>query len=101
MLYDAYQAQSDLLAPLRAWAAMTKSAFGDTQLGPMTNYFFKSIAAAAELATRAHLNHQRPDYEIAEAEVEGRIVPVFEEEALDTPFGTLSARKPICRSPVC
>jgi len=89
MLYDAYQAQSDLLAPLRALADMTKSALGDTQFGPAANYFFKSIAASAELASRAHLNHQRPDYEIDEALVEGRTVPVFEETTLDTPFGNL------------
>jgi polyhydroxyalkanoate depolymerase len=89
MLYDAYLAQSDLLAPFRALADATRAAFGDTQLGPAANSFFKGLAAGAEIAARAHLHHERPDYDILNAEVEGRAVPVFEEAALDTPFGTL------------
>jgi len=47
MLYDAYQAQSDFLAPLRALAGMTKTMLGDTQFGPGANYFFKGLAAGA------------------------------------------------------
>jgi poly(3-hydroxybutyrate) depolymerase len=89
MLYDAYVAQSDFMAPFQALADAASDAFGDTQLGPAANYFFKGLAAGAEIASRAHLNHERPDYDILEAEVEGRIVPVFEEVALDTPFGNL------------
>jgi polyhydroxyalkanoate depolymerase len=89
MLYDAYLAQSDLLAPLKALADMTRSAFGDTQLGPAANYFFKGIAAGAEIASRTGLSHERPDYAIKEALVEGRTVPVYEEKALDTAFGNL------------
>jgi poly(3-hydroxybutyrate) depolymerase len=89
MLYDAYQAQSDLLAPLRAIATITQAAFGETQMGPAFNYFFKGIAAGAEIASRAQLSHDRPPYEIREALVEGRTVPVLEEKALESPFGTL------------
>jgi poly(3-hydroxybutyrate) depolymerase len=89
MLYDAYQAQSDLLAPLRAIADITRTAFGDTQMGPAFNYFFKGIAAGAEIASRAHLSHERPAYDIAEILVEGRAVPVHEEKAFESPFGSL------------
>jgi polyhydroxyalkanoate depolymerase len=89
MLYDAYQAQSDFLAPLRALAGMTKAMLDDTQFGPAANYFLKGIAAGAEIASRAQLGHERPGYEIADTLVEGRIVPVTEEIALDTPFGNL------------
>ncbi len=89
MLYDAYQAQSDLLAPLRLLAGMTSNALGDTQWGPAANYFFKGMAAGAQIASRAHLNHERPDYDILEAKVEGRTVAVIEEIDLDTPFGNL------------
>ena len=56
MLYDAYQAQSDLLAPLRAWAGLTNALFRDTYAGPRANFVFKSISAAAEIVNRAHLN---------------------------------------------
>jgi polyhydroxyalkanoate depolymerase len=89
MLYDAYEAQAELLAPLRAIAGITRSAFGDIKMGPAFNYFFQGISAGAEIACRAALSHERPPYDIAEAEVDGRRVPVFEETALDTPFDTL------------
>ena len=89
MLYDAYQAQSDYLAPMRALADLTRSILGNTQMGPTTNTFFKGMAAGAEIAARARLTHERPDYEIFDALVDGRSVPVLEENSLDTPFGNL------------
>ncbi|MBL6936421.1 MAG: polyhydroxyalkanoate depolymerase [Alphaproteobacteria bacterium] len=89
MLYDAYQAQSDLLAPVRAWAGLTSSLFRETCAGPTSNYIFKSISAAAEIVNRAQLIHDRPDYGIDTVTCEGRVVPVREEAALTTPFGTL------------
>jgi len=89
MLYDAYQAQSDLLAPLRAWAGLTSAIFRNTSAGPSANYILKSISAAAEVLNRAQLIHERPSYEIESIEVEGREVPVTEVAALETPFATL------------
>jgi len=89
MLYDAYQAQSDLLAPLRAWAGLTSALFADTYAGPRANYIFKSIAAGAEILNRAHLIHDRPSFEIDAVEIGGRTVPVSEEKVLETPFATL------------
>jgi polyhydroxyalkanoate depolymerase len=89
MLYDAYQAQSDLLAPLRAWAGLTSSIFRDTCAGPSANYILKSISAGAEILNRAQLIHRRPDYEIDSVTVEGREVAVSEVAELTTPFGTL------------
>jgi polyhydroxyalkanoate depolymerase len=89
MLYDAYQAQSDLLAPLRAWAGLTSSLFRQTCAGPTSNYWFKSVSAAAEILNRAHLIHDRPSYEIDTVVSEGREVPVREEIVLSTPFANL------------
>ena len=89
MLYDAYQAQADLLAPLRAWAGLTSALYRDTYAGPRANYIFKSIAAAAEIVNRAHLIHERPSFEIDSVEISGQTVPVSEEKILDTPFATL------------
>ena len=89
MMYDAYQAQADFLAPLRSLAGLTSAMFGDTQLGPAANAFCLGISAGAGIFSRGGLNHQRPDYEIADAMVDGRMVPVFEEPVLDTPFGNL------------
>jgi polyhydroxyalkanoate depolymerase len=89
MLYDAYQAQQDFFAPLRAGADLVRAAFGDTSLGPAANYMFRSIAAGAEIASRTHLIHDRPDYGITSVNVAGQPVDVTEEVALALPFGNL------------
>jgi poly(3-hydroxybutyrate) depolymerase len=89
MLYDAYQAQQDLLAPMRAGADLFKSAFGDTRLGPAANYMLRSMAAGAEIFSRAHMIHERPPYGIDFVTSGGRTVPVAEEVALEMPFGNL------------
>jgi poly(3-hydroxybutyrate) depolymerase len=89
MMYDAYQAQADFLAPLRAWAGLASAALRDTQAGPAANLMFRAMSASAELISRAHLIHQRPPYEIDEVLVEGRSVPVQEKVEYRLPFGTL------------
>lgn len=89
MLYDAYQAQQDVLAPWRAGADLIKAAFSDPSLGPAANYMFRSVAAGAEIISRSHLIHDRPPYGIAQVAVGGRSLPVFEEVALEMPFGNL------------
>ncbi|HEY1709669.1 MAG TPA: polyhydroxyalkanoate depolymerase [Rhizomicrobium sp.] len=89
MLYAAYQAQADLLAPFQAFADLVNTAFRDTCGGPLVNPFFRRIAAGAELVSRAHLTHKRPPFGIDFVEVEGQSVDVFEEVALETPFGAL------------
>ncbi|HEY0265511.1 MAG TPA: polyhydroxyalkanoate depolymerase [Rhizomicrobium sp.] len=89
MLYDAYQAQQDFLAPLRAGADLFKTAFSDTSLGPSANYWIRCATAGAEIVSRAHLIHDRPAYGIDRVTVSGRTVPVIEEVALEMPFGNL------------
>jgi len=89
MMYDAYQAQADFLAPLRAWAGLASAAMRDTQAGPAANMLFRAMSAGAELVSRAHLVHERPPYGIDEVSIEGRNVPVHEEAAYRLPFGTL------------
>ena len=89
MLYDAYQAQQDVLAPWRAGADLIKAAFSDPSLGPAANYMFRSAAAGAEIFSRAHMIHERPAYGISQVHVAGRSVQVVEEVALEMPFGNL------------
>ncbi len=89
MLYEAYQAQQDFLAPFRAGADLVKTAFGDTALGPSTNYMLRSLAAGAEIFARAQMIHDRPDYGIAEVMVAGSPLAVTEQVALAMPFGNL------------
>src|SRR5438874_7591671 len=89
MLYDAYQAQQDMLAPWRAGADLLRAALGDTSLGPAANYWFRTLAAGAEVLTRSHLIHERPPYGIKSVLVGREPVAVTEEVALDLPFGNL------------
>ncbi|HKQ44033.1 MAG TPA: polyhydroxyalkanoate depolymerase [Rhizomicrobium sp.] len=89
MLYDAYQAQQDFFAPIRAGAGLLKAAFSDTTLGPAANYMFRSFAAGAEIVARSHLIHDRPPYGIDQVLVSGSPVAVREEVALNLPFGNL------------
>ena len=89
MLYDAYQAQQDVLAPWRAGADLIQAAFSDPSLGPAANYLFRSVAAGAEIVSRSHLIHDRPSYGITQVAVNGHSIPVFEEVALEMPFGNL------------
>ena len=89
MLYDAYQAQQDLLAPWRAGADLIKAALGDTVLGPAANYWFRSIGAGAEIFSRAQMLHERPSFDITEVMVAGKTQKVTEEVALEMPFGNL------------
>jgi poly(3-hydroxybutyrate) depolymerase len=98
MLYEAYQAQQDFLAPWRAGADLFCAAFGDTALGPAANYLFRGAAAGAEVFSRAHMIHERPPYGIGEVMVAGKPVAVHEEVALAMPFGNLvHFRKPGAR----
>ena len=62
MLYDTYQAQQDFLAPFRAGADLFKSAFGDTRLGPSANFMFRSMAAGAEILSRAQRPQPEPEF---------------------------------------
>jgi polyhydroxyalkanoate depolymerase len=89
MLYEAYQAQADLLAPFQAMADLTSTALRESLAGPLVNPFFRRFAAGAELFSRARLTHERPPFGIDFVEVGGRHTDVFEEVALDTPFGAL------------
>jgi len=89
MLYDAYQAQQDLLAPFRAGAGLLSAALGQTWLGPGGNQVARSVAAAAEIVSRAKMIHERPAYDLTLATADGRVLPVQEEVALDLPFANL------------
>jgi len=89
MLYETYQAQVDLMDPLRTFAGMAArnvaAAFGaSAPRSPM-----RSLGAACELMARARLTHTRPDYGIVSVTVGEQDVAVTEEAADVTPFGTL------------
>ena len=89
MLYQAYQAHSDIMVPVRAWAGMAVAAAGKSFAGVSDNRVLRNLTAAYELIARAGLTHERPPFGIDTVKVGNREVAVHEERALVTPFGTL------------
>ena len=87
MLYLAYQASSDVMAPVRAWANMALAAAGAPLLADSP--VIRNLTAAYELIARAGLTHTRPPFGIRSVTVGNREVEVREESAHATPFGTL------------
>ena len=86
MLYQAYQAHSDVMVPVRALAGMAMAASG---WRPVDNTVLRNLTAAYELIARSGLTHQRPPFGIDHVTVGNREVRVTEEAALATPFATL------------
>ncbi len=89
MLYQAYQANDDVLAPIRLIAEATRGFlshpwpfFGDHPL-------MRGAAAACEMVSRFSISHERPDFGITETQIGGRAVRVSEEAVIHHPFCTL------------
>jgi polyhydroxyalkanoate depolymerase len=89
MLYQAYQAHSDIMVPVRAWAGSALKAIGLPLVGVTDNAVLRNLTAAYELIARAGLTHHRPPFGIDRVTVGNREVAVHEQAALTTPFGTL------------
>src|SRR5262245_32885146 len=88
MLYLAYQTQTDLMAPLRAWAMASMHALAPWMNGD-ANSPLRKVAAAWGLISRATLTHARQPYGIDRVHIGNREVAVTEEPLAVTPFGTL------------
>ncbi len=89
MLYQAYQAQADLMAPWRSLASMAAATLGERLNGAARPTALSNLTAAYELIARAGLTHERPPYGIDSVTVGNEEVAVTEEAAHVTPFGTL------------
>jgi poly(3-hydroxybutyrate) depolymerase len=87
MLYLAYQLQTDVMVPIRAWASMAINAGASPQLAD--HPAMRNLSAIYELISRAGLTHTRPPFGIGSVTVGNREVEVREEAAASTPFGTL------------
>ena len=89
MMYRAYQAMDDLMAPLRFGASMAlgirDKLFGSLAQDPVARRFF----ALNEVVLAKRMTHQRPSYHLDQALSGNAIVPVREEVVLDMPFGNL------------
>lgn len=86
MLYQAYQLQSDVTAPLRLMSQIGSSVFG---FGHADGALLRKVSAALDVFSRLRLTHSRPDYGIHTAVQEHDTVAVQEEVVLDMPFGRL------------
>ncbi|MCW2274912.1 polyhydroxyalkanoate depolymerase [Rhodoblastus acidophilus] len=86
MLYRAYQAQSDLMAPVKAYARL---ALGMLNGHADANPLLRNITAAYEMVERAGLTHDRPPYGVKSVPVGNADLEIVEEAALVTPFATL------------
>src|SRR5574337_1739566 len=89
MLYSAYQAHSDLMAPIKAFARLALEALNGPFPAFNENVLVRNLSAAYEMIDRAGLTHVRPPYGIKTVLVGNELANVTEEPALVTPFGTL------------
>src|SRR6202171_1329664 len=89
MIYQAYQAHSDLLWPLRTVAKTALPALHGARAVPGEDMALRKLAAACEICVLATLTHERPPFRISTVTVGERQVEAREEEAFGTPFGTL------------
>jgi polyhydroxyalkanoate depolymerase len=89
MLYQAYQAHCDIVAPLRALAGRAAMAVGVPLTGLTDTALLRNLTAVYELIARAGLTHARPPFGIETVTVGNQEVAVREVPAHVTPFGTL------------
>lgn len=89
MIYSAYQAQADFLAPVRAMAKLAAAAIGSQLNGSTNHSALRSFSATCELIALAGLTHSRPEYGISSVMVGNREAQVREEATHVLPFGTL------------
>ena len=88
-MYPAYQAQSDLMWPLRTAARLAVPMFQDPRFGLARTAPMRGMAAACKVLELAQVTHSRPPWNISEVLVNGESVPVTEEAIFATPFATL------------
>src|SRR5689334_2571282 len=88
MMYQAWQNHMDLTQPWRSGAANALKYLNLVPQGA-SDRLFGRLAAALELISRSALTYTRPDYGIGTVTVGNRELPVIEEVAHATPFGSL------------
>lgn len=89
MLYESFQAFTDIGMPMRVAASATTHAIHGSWPGSLGNDLVRKIAAFSELLTLAGLTHKRPDFAIDAVNVNGEAWPVSEEVIESSPFATL------------
>ena len=77
------------MKPVRALADAAASMLNQPAITDLDSPTIRQLAAAFEMVSRAGLSHSRPSYGIETARVGDEDVPVTEEAAFVTPFGTM------------
>jgi len=94
-MYQAYQAQSDLMWPLRTLAKLSVPMLQDPSFGFSAQAATRQMAAACKVLALAEVTHKRPPWCLDSVMVKGESVPIVEEVVMTTPFATLLRfRKP-------
>src|SRR5262249_28698382 len=90
VLYAAYQAHDDLMAPVRAFAGVASRALTAwSECSPVASPGARMLAAGSEMLAHAQFTHERPPFGISSVRVAGRSVQVEEQVVAATPFGSL------------
>ena len=88
-MYQAYQAQADMLWPLRTMARAALPYLQDATFGFNSLDVTRQLAAAYEVFGLAEVTHKRRPFAIDSVVVEGEAVPVTEQAIHLAPFATL------------
>ncbi len=89
MLYDAYQAYRDAVAPLQRAAAAAHQLLDAAGSRGAPPPLWRGAAAALELFSHAGLSHERPPFGIRSVRVDGREIAVAERVVAARPFCNL------------
>jgi poly(3-hydroxybutyrate) depolymerase len=89
MIYHLYQANMDLMDPVRLMARSASQFMRKPWPGTEDSFSWKFVASALELMADTGTTHSRPSFEIDTVRVGNRQVEVREEATFQTPFGTL------------
>jgi len=89
MMYQFYQAQADLMAPLRHFARIGAGMTRLLNLGRFTPPGVRQMGAAFSMVADTTLSHQRPPYGLDQTTIGNDTVSVTEEIVDETPFASL------------
>ena len=89
MLYQRYQAFSDLMWPARQAARTVVDGWNAWLPDMFKNPATRRVAALADVFSHATITHERPPFHIHDVQCGNRMVSIREEVVLDKPFGAL------------
>ncbi len=88
-MYEFYELNHSVLRPYRALADATRLCY-QNPLNPFSGTAAgRSVAALAELFERTTRRYRKPEFDLHETRVDGRLVPVAERVVWSRPFGRL------------